>query len=352
MGSKTALGLMVATALFARSTLANNATTISATGCVDTSGMTNCLGTAQTKFDACMSAAGGDDEIVIACQWTQWVDQMLCYQSSCWNKIYSCEYQYLVSEYLEQQTVSATIPYYPAPDNAPGGCSCNLGELFNNVTLNVNAAGSGCSKYVDGTSDNLYICECCGWSAAVSAFYGICPGTSPDGLAISALDVQAANFEKMTGSCAGLTADICAQFGFYSADNGTFLDPTALPAAGTNALSTTAGPSSLTSPPAGETITWTLASQTFTVTAAPYNAKNAGSGTTATGSAATGSATGGASATNGATGTASHGSTGTNTASGTILTGPVKTGAAVKLPGAVESWNMGLLSLLGMAVML
>lgn len=172
-------------------------------------------------------------------------------------------------------------------------------------------------------------------------FYGICPDTSPDELGISAFDSQAANFEKTSGSCAGLTADTCAQYGFYSADNGTFLDPTALPPAGTNALSTTACPSSLTSPPAGETITWTLASQTFTVTAAPYNAKDAGSGSTAAESAS-----------NGVTGTASKGATGTTTATGSVLTGPVKTGAAAKVQGINEAWNFGLLPLIGMAVML
>jgi hypothetical protein len=87
MVSKTGLGLTVTMALLARSALAANATTISATGCVDTSGMSNCLGTTETKYESCMSAAGGNDEIVIACQWTQWVDQMLCYQTSCWNKV-------------------------------------------------------------------------------------------------------------------------------------------------------------------------------------------------------------------------------------------------------------------------
>uniref|UniRef100_A0A093VEG7 Uncharacterized protein n=1 Tax=Talaromyces marneffei PM1 TaxID=1077442 RepID=A0A093VEG7_TALMA len=285
MISRTALGLTATLALFSRSAFAANATTITATGCVDSSGMSTCLNTAETKYESCMSVAGGNNEVVIACQWTQWVDQMLCYQTSCWNKIYSCEYQFLVSEYLSEQTASAKIPYYPAPDNAPGGCSCNLGEVLNNVTANVNAAGSTCSKYVNGISNDIFTCECCGWSAAVSAFYGICPGTSPDGLGYSAFDSQAANFEKFSGSCAGLTSEICAQYGIYSADNGTFLDPTALPAAGTNALSTTAGPSSLTSPPAGETITWTLASQTFTVTAAPYNARDVG-GSTVTGTAA------------------------------------------------------------------
>lgn len=76
-----------AVALLAGSALAQNATTISATGCVDTSGMTTCLSTAETKYESCMAAAGGSDEVVIACQWTEWVDQMLCYQASCWNKV-------------------------------------------------------------------------------------------------------------------------------------------------------------------------------------------------------------------------------------------------------------------------
>jgi hypothetical protein len=180
----------------------------------------------------------------------------------------------------------------------------------------------------------------------INSFYGICPGTSPDEIGISAFDSQAAGFEKMSGSGAELTADTCAQYGFYSADNGTFLDPTALPAAGTNPLSTTAGPSSLTSPPAGETMTWTLASQTFTVTAAPYNAKDFTASGTGTAASATGSAS------NGATGTAGKGTTGTTTATGTIWTCPVKTGAATMFQGVTKVWNVGLLSLLGMAFML
>ncbi|KAF3398880.1 hypothetical protein DPV78_006223 [Talaromyces pinophilus] len=241
--------------------------------------------------------------------------------------------------------MSVEIPYYPAPDNAPSGCSCNRGEVFNNVTTSVTGAGSSCSKYVDGISNAIFTCQCCGWSAAVSAFYGICPGTSPDEIGILAFDSQAAGFEKMSGSCAELTADTCAQYGFYFADNGTSLDPTALPPAGTNPLLTTAGPSSLTSPPAGETMTWTLASQTFTVTAAPYNAKDFTASGTGTAASATDSASN-------ASGTVGKGTTGMTTATGTILICVVKTGAATKFQGVTKVWNVGLLSLLGTAVML
>lgn len=93
-------------------------------------------------------------------------------------------------------------------------------------------------------------------------------------------------------------------------------------------------------------MTWTLASQTFTVTAAPYNAKDVEASGTGTAVSATGSAS------NGATGTTGKGTTRTTTATGTILTGPVKTGAARKAQGVTEVRNVGLLALLGMAVML
>lgn len=43
---KTAIGLTASMALLARSVLAANATTISATGCVDILGMSNCLNSA------------------------------------------------------------------------------------------------------------------------------------------------------------------------------------------------------------------------------------------------------------------------------------------------------------------
>lgn len=83
------MGLMtVATALFAGSALAANATTISATGCVDTSGMNDCLSKANSTYTSCMATAGGNDEMVLACGLEQWLQQMVCYQTSCWNKVF------------------------------------------------------------------------------------------------------------------------------------------------------------------------------------------------------------------------------------------------------------------------
>jgi hypothetical protein len=45
-------------------------------------------------------------------------------------------------------------------------------------------------------------------------------------------------------------------------------------------LSTTEGPGPLTTPPGGATMTVTIETSTYTITAAPYNAANVGSGNT------------------------------------------------------------------------
>lgn len=84
---------------------------------------------------------------------------------------YSCEYQYLVSAYKLQRTVDEQIPFYPAPDNAPGGCSCNLGEVETNATASVAKVQSTCHQYVTSIgTDDLLTCQCCAWSASVSAY--------------------------------------------------------------------------------------------------------------------------------------------------------------------------------------
>lgn len=331
MASKSSISVIAAAALFIGSTLAQNATTISATGCVDPSSMSSCLSAASTALSTCINEAAGVDAIIEACQWQEWIEEMVCYQASCWNKAYSCEYQYLVSEYKAERLADETIPFYPPPDNAPGGCSCNLGEVFTNLTGSIDAVGN-CDQYTTSFTDDLSICQCCAYSAGVSAFYGICPNTSPNGLGLTTFESSIADgYENIAGTCANLTADVCATYGFWSADNGTFLDPANLPSGGTQSLSTTAGPSSLTTPPAGATITWTALSQTFTVTASAYNAKNVAAGSTST---ATGTAAAGGSA-----------SQSTATTTGAAAATTTSKGAGSSIQGGSGTWAIGLLCL-------
>lgn len=62
---------------------AQNDTAVSATGCVDESGMQSCLDTANTKWTECVAAAS-DSEV---CLWAKDVDQIACYLEVCWNKV-------------------------------------------------------------------------------------------------------------------------------------------------------------------------------------------------------------------------------------------------------------------------
>ena len=60
-----------------------NATTVTATGCVDVSGMQTCLNTANSKYLQCIAVAGDNE----ACLWAKDVDEIACYLESCWNKV-------------------------------------------------------------------------------------------------------------------------------------------------------------------------------------------------------------------------------------------------------------------------
>ena len=77
-------------------------------------------------------------------------------------KVYSCGVQELVN-LISVNNGNAGFPYYPAPDNAPGGCSCNL-ELVGQVVLEALTAASAClSTYGVGSNDG---CLCCAQAGA------------------------------------------------------------------------------------------------------------------------------------------------------------------------------------------
>lgn len=113
-------------------------------------------------------------------------------------------------------------------------------------------------------------------------FYGICPGYDLTSYGLSTLDNAAVNSGTIGGSCAAINSSIClGKFGIGSADGGKYINPANLPSPGNKVLSTTEGPGPLTTPPGGATMTVTLQTSTYTITAAPYNAANVGGGNTA-----------------------------------------------------------------------
>ncbi|KAL3495882.1 hypothetical protein BJX62DRAFT_233142 [Aspergillus germanicus] len=252
---------------------AADAITPSSDGCVDRSGMDKCLTTAENQLGDCGEDAEGDIQLQ-ACMLTYDISLLGCYIESCWNKVYSCEYQLVAIDFLSRQypPPEDPLPFWPPPDNAPGGCVCNFGKIYDGLLSSLDLLQSTCNQYITSVS-SLQMCQCCGWSAALSAFYGTCPGYDLTNYGLSGIASTAATTEQMTGTCPDLTSSICeGKFGIESFDDGVYPDPANLPDPGSKVPTTTQGPGPLTSPPGGETMTVTVLDTVFTLTAAKYNA--------------------------------------------------------------------------------
>ncbi|RAO67570.1 uncharacterized protein BHQ10_003582 [Talaromyces amestolkiae] len=265
-----------AVSMFAFNVQAQNITTPDPKGCVAPTEFASCLTNANNTAIKCASQSNAS---ITACEVQALVDEMLCYYGSCWNKVYTCAYQYITSEYLlaiDRDHIQSA-PFYPAPADAPDSCSCNLGNSLINATLNHDTLYT---CWAMNNKTQSHECQCCVYSAAVSASYGICPGTEKDILGVPILVEEGQANIAANGSCDALTYEVCyGQFGIPTADNGIYVDVNNLPPNQTQALSNTPGASSLTSPPGGETMTVTFLNKTYTITAAPYNATNVASAT-------------------------------------------------------------------------
>lgn len=106
------------------------------------------------------------------------------------EKVYSCEYQLFIQQYFAIcPSAREPIPFWPAPDNAPNRCSCDLGKVLQ-TTLTARKEQVSCVRNVtDKTLDKIPSdlgdlddlpngldiandatnCACCGASAAISA---------------------------------------------------------------------------------------------------------------------------------------------------------------------------------------
>jgi hypothetical protein len=153
--------------------LAANATAVTSDGCLDPTSFNACLQTAQTDRNQCVvvGSAGLDvQDALVACGDVFTEAQINCYLSDCWNKVYSCEYQVLAIEALSDFVAPLSVPFFPAPDNAPGGCSCNLGKLLTTVNAYHNHTETECAfSSTMNTVAGIGACNCCGGSAELSS---------------------------------------------------------------------------------------------------------------------------------------------------------------------------------------
>ncbi|KAJ7486264.1 hypothetical protein B0H11DRAFT_1625240, partial [Mycena galericulata] len=257
-------------------------------GCVDPQGLVDCYSSNVDQATSCAATAKNScspDEqntCAVGCANFQLAANVGCWLQHCWNQVYSCDFQATVITYIDtadQIASSVTIPFYPPPANAPGSCSCNLGQVYGYISESA-VAPDPCNAYVNTAPDSVADCECCKLSAPISNIINTCPKSDLTFLGVPVLiQKYAAEAQQDTSdscqSVLGSNTNICSsQFGISVDGSGEFLNPAALPAGvpGSEPLSTLAG--SVTALPGPQTITLELFPGYSSVIAlAPFDAK-------------------------------------------------------------------------------
>ncbi|KAJ5909995.1 hypothetical protein N7504_004638 [Penicillium tannophilum] len=261
-------------------------------GCVDPSGYLQCYENNVNTLTTCMTDAKNDCEgdvyttCVLACGNAQLAANIGCWLTSCWNEVYSCAYQETALQYLNgaDRTQGDQIPYYPAPDNAPGGCGHMWGNFTETYALN-----APCENYAaDGSVSETASCQCCWDSSFLSEFIEWCPHND---LSVIDIDLMVETFqlgynESASDECS-ILSDPKQCVSSFTLDTGasTWYNPGQLPSGfpGTAPLSDTTDAGSITSAPDPYTFS-IFPSYVTVITPAPYNKKNVeatNSGTTA-----------------------------------------------------------------------
>jgi len=290
--------------------------TFSSNECVDKAGFDTCYGTAIQTFDACSQQSCNSNDISLceqACVCTAYFAQLNCVLEYCWNRVYSCDHQIMQIAAHENCGITdfTGFPYWRVPENAPGGCSCNLAFIYNGIFLSASKADSCVTQ---NSNAGLFSPDCsfCQLDSDVSAYYNSCPDTSPAFIDSIIGDTHTIPFAELQAYTASATTTYdCTSLSFLLPgfdSTASFLAPGTLPTTGTG-TAVSDGSGSITSPISGATITWSFYTAIVaTVTAA---SSTAGSGSEASSSsresqgASSGSATATATGTSGGTATAS-----------------------------------------------
>ncbi|KAJ5082534.1 hypothetical protein N7532_011577, partial [Penicillium argentinense] len=272
--------------------------------CADPNGLAKCYDGENTRYVecinescpnslTCLAACDGDErcisqkcpsddaDCIYNCACKRAGHEISCLASSCWNQIYSCEYQKAANDLIQlcEKPHLDDIPFWPPPDNAPGGCSCNIAKIFKQqiqVSDQLTKCGNNktnIDKIGDDVNDSIdysRACICCAESAMMSKIYDTCPNTEPS--IIGADNWFGKFFEQNQWAQCGeyLDKHDCAgDLGYGAKDAGDthrFYKPGQFPQSGAETLSNTKG---IISTPIGReaTFTWTYGSDVYTVTA-------------------------------------------------------------------------------------
>ncbi|CAG9939620.1 unnamed protein product [Clonostachys rosea f. rosea IK726] len=282
--------------------LAATTTNLTTTGCVDASGLQKCLDNVASTAQTCLDNArkAGSQAETIACGCVYYTDNVNCYAASCWNRVYECEYQKYVYEYLKNcETAKLPLPYFPAPDNAPDACSCNLGKVYQTFLNSLNE-GTSCIKGSSsfgardalGSINKMVACECCAMSGALSGIYETCPDTDPDLVGLSYVSQLETLYNQPFSACGSYMSSYDCQKDLSFTAASSFISPGSAFTTGKGSLSNGAG--SVTSPGSGSVFSYTnLAdSVVYTITAASSSGNHNSGGSGSSSGSAQASATG------------------------------------------------------------
>ncbi|KAE9992626.1 hypothetical protein EG327_008369 [Venturia inaequalis] len=253
-------------------------------GCVDPRNYVKCNTKQQDDFVTCgtrCNVTNANVDCLLGCGVSRDTAVFGCVVKSCWNKVYTCEYQMtalnfiIVNDLIHDQPI---VPFYPPPPNAAGACSCNIGNAYSNMT--VRKPDSICQDLVGSGGDNLKRCECCESSRYFSGAVNTCPRTD---LSIIALDVYfkgaVNNVPQVDVDCAPLlNSDKCTEeFGMKLGSGTEFYNLLSLPPGvpGTQAISDVGA---FTTFPGPQTTTLKMfGGYSSVITMAPWTAGSGGS---------------------------------------------------------------------------
>ncbi|KAF5579272.1 uncharacterized protein FSUBG_13647 [Fusarium subglutinans] len=302
--------------------------TLTSSGCADASGFEQCQASANKKTSSCIAQARHDNSQVelLACGCQDYVDNFNCYAAFCWNRVWECEYQeYVVSYFMNCDTAKKPVPYFPAPKNAQGACSCNVGQVYLNIQDAIQQTGT-CSNSANSgdAGSNLQKiegCNCCEISGALSSIVEICPKTDPNLIGLKQISTLESELNVDYKSCGSYmeTYDCSSQLSYSLEGVSTYYKPDDPLKTGTATLSN--NPGSVTAPASGKVFSYTNGGDgtVYTITAAGVgkdSSDNKGSSNSDGSSDASGDSTG---------------STGTSTGSSSKATGSSKKNGADKL---------------------
>ncbi|KAI8713759.1 hypothetical protein NCS52_01221400 [Fusarium sp. LHS14.1] len=266
--------------------------------CVDPSGMKKCVEKADAEQLDCVKTVCPDREkgcLPDTCLCAGSISQMDCALTHCWDQVYSCEYQETVEWVLKtcDEQPEEGFPFYPAPVDAPNACSCNKAkvvETVGKVLEEQNDCEGGASDAWERLSPAELkakvapACVCCSWSAALSAYWNICPDMDPNYLGVDYFfhSLMGGAWEKWP-KCKFDNSTCHTEYNYTLPGNkdAKFYEPGEFPKNGTQTTMTNLA-GTITSPISGATFTWTMNSTAHTITAASVHTTAASAITTAT----------------------------------------------------------------------